>query len=333
MRYSHCICPSFLSKNIGDDSVFYKVFLERLLMSEDQIVLDREERLASSYMELLQENRSALTNYIMWREMLDRREGGKTLISSSGDAESSGAAVYSTIKNAVTTFGKVIVTDDNNHYADFIGEINRQRINLYNLQNLTAANCASMKKRPAFTEFEFDLEWTLHRLGRRAKKEDSEDYNNDYLRDMLNSKEYNIKDQTREGSSMSGKGAGELDLVVEDEGFLFTLVEAMKLSSVDTDYIDKHYLKLLSNYNPLEVKRTFLLTYYVGANFTTWWDKYTKHIASLDMSLFIHTDYNPVSKLAEEPTRYGSVKKLYHHFETGGEPAICTHFAIRLGRQ
>lgn len=332
MKISHCICPAFLSKNIGNDSVFYKVFLERFLMTDDQIVLDREERLATSYVTMLQQDSGALSNYFMWREMLDRRDTGKTLLSSSGDASTAGEIVYSTIRNAVTSFGKVIVADDNNHYAGFIDEINRQRIQLVNLQNLTSATAASVKPPADFGKLEADLEWVLHRLGRRSEKEHSEDYSNDYLRDMLSSKGYEIKDQTREGVSMSGGGAGELDLVVEDRSSLFTLIEAMKLTSVDTTYINKHYLKLLENYNPLEVKRTFLVSYYCGSSFPAWWAKYTDHIKSLNMSIFAHPDYSPISTVVEHDTPYGSVKKLHHHIEVGGEPSICTHFSIRLGR-
>lgn len=171
MKISHCICPSFLSKNIGDDSVFYKVFLERFLMTDDQIVLDKEERLATSYVTMMQQDSSALSNYFMWRKMLDRRDAGKTLLSSSGEAATAGEVVYSTIRNAVTTFGKVIVADDNNHYADFIDEINRQRIQLVNLQNLTSVNIAPIKRPADFVTLEADLEWVLHRLGRRAEKE------------------------------------------------------------------------------------------------------------------------------------------------------------------
>ncbi|WP_139832880.1 hypothetical protein [Pseudomonas sp. R45(2017)] len=332
MKMSHCICPSFLSKNIGDDSVFYTVFLERLLMSEDQIVLDREERLATSYVESIQEDRGALENYFTWKKMLDRRDSGKTLISSSGNATSFGSIVYSTISSAATAFKKVIIAEDNNHYSTFIQEINRQRIQLYNLQNLTSSKCAVSKKKPDYTELEEDLEWVLHRLGRRAKKDDSEDYNNDYLRDMLSSKDYEIKDQTREGKSMSGSGAGELDLVVEDDGYLFTLIEAMKLTSVDVGYIEKHYLKLLHNYNPLEVKRTFLVSYYSGSNFSSWWDKYKDYVVGLNMSKLVHPDYSTSSKVDEQETPYGSVKKLHHHLNAGGEHCLCTHFAIRIGR-
>jgi hypothetical protein len=319
-----------LSKNIGDDSVFYNVFMKGLLNSDDQIVLDKEERLATTYIKLIEHDDQAMRNYCTWQKMLEVQSAGKVIKSSSTGATSSVHAVYSTISKAVTTSCKTILTDDNDSYADFIDELNRQRIYMLNIHSLTALSFNEKKRKPIYQELEADLEWVLHRLGRRAEKTDSEDYNNDYLRDMLLSKRYEIKDQGREGKSSSGKGAGELDLVIEDHGSLFAILEALKLSSVDTININLHYFKLLSNYNPLRVKRTFLVTYYCGASFDVWWRKYVGHIESLDFSVFIGPDYDSISEVVESTTEFPTIKKLHHHFSALGEPSICTHFAIRL---
>jgi hypothetical protein len=331
MKLSHCICPAFLSKNIGNDTVFFKVFLERLLMSEDQIVLDKEEQLATSYVSSLKEDINGFTNYSTWRKMLDTRDSGKMLISSSQGALSSGEAVYKTISRAATSFGKTIITEDNNHYTSFISEINRQRISLLNLQNLTQCNISSrLKKKPTYEELEADIEWVLQRLGRRSSKSDSEDYNNDYLRDMLLSKHYEAKDQTREGKSTSGLGAGELDIIIEDDSNLFAIIEAMKLNSVDTGYIDTHYHKLLKSYNPANIKRTFLITYYTGSNFETWWGRYFNHIQSLNMSEFCSNSELTITITENISTSFGSIKKLHHHLVFGDEHALCTHLAIKI---
>lgn len=330
MIRSHCICPSFLSKNIGNDAVFYNIFMRSILGSEDQIVLDQEERLATTYVSLIEHDDQAMRNYCTWQKMLEAQLPGKIIKSSSIGASTAIQAVYKTISKAVTTSCKTIITEDNNSYADFIDEINRQRIYLLNLHSLNALPFNEKKRKPIYQELEDDLEWVLHRLGRRAEKTDSEDYNNDYLRDMLCSKRYEVKDQGREGKSSSGKGAGELDLVIEDQGSLFAVLEALKLSSVDTMNINLHYFKLLSNYNPLLVKRTFLITYYCGASFDSWWCKYVEHIKSLDLSKFISSDYDAISGIVEADTEFPVIKKLHHHFCALGEPSICTHFAIRL---
>lgn len=41
-----------------------------------------------------------------------------------------------------------------------------------------------------------------------------ENYRNDYIRDNLLSKNYFVKDQTRQGESKNGNDSGELDLLV-----------------------------------------------------------------------------------------------------------------------
>lgn len=331
MKLTHCICPAFLSKNIGNDIVFLEVFLNRLLMSEDQIVLDKEEQLSTSYLSSLSEDINGFTNYRTWRKMLDTRDSGKTLLSSSQGAFSTGEIVYRTISRAVTSFTKTIITDNNNHYTDFINEINRQRISLLNLQNLTSCNISSqLKKKPTHDELEADIEWVLQRLGRRSCKSDSEDYNNDYLRDMLLSKNYEVKDQTREGKSSSALSAGELDIIIEDNSDLFAIIEAMKLNSVDTSYIDSHYLKLLTSYNPTNIKRTFLITYYTGSNFENWWARYFKHIKSLSMGEFCTNSELSATITENIDTSFGSIKKLHHHLSFGDEHALCTHFAIKI---
>lgn len=332
MRSSHCICPSFLSKNIGNDSVFLNFFMGTLLRSEDQVVLDREEKLSTSYVTSLSEDVNGFTNYKMWRRLLDSCDSGKTLLSSSAGSMSSGEIVYRTISRAITSFNKSIVTDDNNHYADFIAEINRQRINLLNLQNINQIKAEGrFKPMPTFIELEADIEWVLQRLARRAKKSDSEDYSNDYLRDMIMSKGYEVKDQTREGQSSSGVGAGELDIIIEHQMDLFAIVEAMRLESVDSNYINTHYSKLLTNYNPVDVKRTFLITYYNGSNFDGWWDRYCAHISSLDISAISNRSNISSASIDLIETPYGSIKKLYHHLHAGDEHSLCIHMAVKVG--
>lgn len=330
MIRSHCICPSFLSSNIGDDAVFYNFFVKSLVHSNDQIVLDKEELLATTYVNLIEHDDRAMRNYYTWQRMLEVQPPGKIIKSTSDGATTAAHAVYSTISRAVTTTCKTIITDDNDSYVSFIDEISRQRIYLLNIHTLTALSFDDKARRPVYQELESDLEWVLHRLGRRAEKTDSEDYNNDYLRDMLLSKKYEIKDQSREGKSSSGKGSGELDLVIEDQGSLFAILEALKLKSVDVINISLHYFKLLSNYNPLQVKRTFLVVYYCGSNFDTWWRKYVEHIESIDLSVFVGSEYESFSEVVEAKTEYPTIKKLHHHFSSLSEPSICTHFAIRL---
>lgn len=63
--------------------------------------------------------------------------------------------------------------------------------------------------------------------------ERSEDNINDYVRDMLVNRGYKeIRDQTRHGLSVSGKSAGEVDLLISKAGKEAALIEGLKLGSV-----------------------------------------------------------------------------------------------------
>ncbi|MHA6231117.1 hypothetical protein [Pseudomonas fluorescens group sp. PF-69] len=331
MANAHCICPSFLSSNISDPTVYMNVFLTKFLMSDDQIVLDREGKIVLAYVSALKDDIDGFKNYTAWKALVESKSSGKTLIASSGGANADSEVIYNTISNATTTFDKSIVAENNNHYDDFIDEINRQRINLLSLQSLEHHKISKIFERICgYADFEADLGWVIHRLGRLSKKNKLEDDYNDFLREMLLSKSYEVKDQTREGKSASKKGAGELDIVVENNGDLYTIIEAMKLSSVDKEYIDDHYKKLLTNYNPLAVKRTFLVTYYSGSKFSEWWTRYISHLNSLVMSSYIPGSPLVSVSIDEVKTPYGNLKKLHHHMELNGENTLCTHFAIKL---
>lgn len=47
---------------------------------------------------------------------------------------------------------------------------------------------------------------------------------------------YPVRDQTRQGTSNGGKEAGEVDILVRKEGFPFSIIEALNLSSISEAY-------------------------------------------------------------------------------------------------
>lgn len=146
------------------------------------------------------------------------------------------------------------------------------------------------------------------------------------------SKRYEVRDQTREGISSTGISAGELDIAIEDNGNLISLIEPMKLASIDSAYINLHYTKLLRNYNPLMVKRTFLITYYEGSRFESWWDRYKAHVTLLNAeTLSIDPDIE-FDSVEDINSRYPAIKKLIHHFRLGREHFACIHYAVKLSR-
>ena len=106
----------------------------------------------------------------------------------------------------------------------------------------------------------------------------SENTINDYFRDMLLSKGYDeTKNQTRHGISVSGKDAGEVDILLTKGGNEIAIFEGLKLSSVNKDYIDEHIEKAVDNYNALGTA-TFIVSYVSTTNFQGFWERFIEHI-------------------------------------------------------
>lgn len=110
---------------------------------------------------------------------------------------------------------------------------------------------------------------------------------NDYFRDMLRSKGYTeIKDQTRHGVSSSGKDAGEVDILISKNNKEIAIIEALKLNSVESDYIKKHIEKAIINYNPLGTA-TFLVAYVSAADFGGFWERYLNFLKKYSFDITV----------------------------------------------
>ena len=105
----------------------------------------------------------------------------------------------------------------------------------------------------------------------------TEDQRNDYIRDILSTVGYDIKDQTRQGLSPGGKGAGEVDILIKENGFPIAIIEALNLSSLNSSYLDIHIDKIF-DYDTAGNKFNIILSYVTVANFETFYDKYLLHI-------------------------------------------------------
>lgn len=108
---------------------------------------------------------------------------------------------------------------------------------------------------------------------------------NDYFRDALSFMGYNeVKDQTRHGVSISGKDAGEVDLLLTKSGKEIAIFEGLKLNSVNSEYIDEHIKKAIDNYNALGTA-TFVVAYVNVANYDKFWENYYEHISNYAHSM------------------------------------------------
>ncbi|MDE5803343.1 MAG: hypothetical protein K2I22_10545 [Lachnospiraceae bacterium] len=105
----------------------------------------------------------------------------------------------------------------------------------------------------------------------------TEDQRNDYIRDILDTAGYDVKDQTRRGLSPNGKGAGEVDILIKEKDFPITIIEALNLNSLNTAYLDKHIDKIY-DYDTAGNKFNIILSYVTVADFVTFCEKYFQHI-------------------------------------------------------
>lgn len=331
MPNAHCICPDFIANHISDPLVFNNVFLRVLLQSDDQIITDSQGRLTLEYSKAVETDANAFSLYKVWQNQLDVRSDGKLLKTDTNINSPVEDIIFDIVQKAVTTFDKKIITANNERYRPFMDELINQRISLYNLQNLTPENIHStLNRKISFEELSHDIGWILHRLARTKSKGNTEDDFNDHLRNLLLCKHYEVKDQTREGLSSAGNSAGELDLVIEEQGFLFTIIEAMILDCINSSYIALHYKKLLNNYNPLRVNKNFLITYYTGSRFEEWWGRYVSHVTGLNVEIFELPEQIIITETIVEPTLYSSLRKLTQHFEIEGRHCCCVHYAVKF---
>lgn len=148
----------------------------------------------------------------------------------------------------------------------------------------------------------------------------NEDDRNDYIGDILGAIGYTVKDQTRRGSSSTGKDSGELDIFVSKDGLPFTVIEAMNLDSLSTSYINKHLDKIFL-YDTSGNKFNVCLSYVKITDFDSFWEKYSAYVAnysytapllSSDTSIDDEYGYSELRIMKTYHSRSGRTVSLYH---------------------
>lgn len=149
-------------------------------------------------------------------------------------------------------------------------------------------------------------------------KEALENTINDKMRNLLDAKGYDVKDQTRHGSSATGKDAGNLDILINMGSFPVTLVEALRLDSVKEEYISEH-IKKIYKYDTLGLRFNFLVLYVKTKDFKGFWDRYIKLIQRLEYPYSLakceicdSKQYPEIRTIEMVLDREGIATKLYH---------------------
>lgn len=148
----------------------------------------------------------------------------------------------------------------------------------------------------------------------------TEDERNDFIRDLLETNAYQVKDQTRQGTSNSGKASGEVDILIQEQGFPFAIIEALNLSSLNTNYLDTHIDKIYK-YDTLGNICNFILSYVKVKDFASFFESYSKHIKQhkypyeligVDESVGEEYKYTDIRLLMTKHNRNGKDTLLYH---------------------
>ena len=160
----------------------------------------------------------------------------------------------------------------------------------------------------------------------------SEDERNTFVRDILRGKGYYIADQTRNGTSATGKSAGELDIEIRESADKpWAIFEALNLKSFSPsaqDYWNQHFSKLTDNYNPAGLQVLFLVSYMECSKdkFKELWLKYSEHI-----SQYSNENY-ALQKVLNQKEENFYLRSAECVYDRGGLPVTVYHICVRLGK-
>jgi hypothetical protein len=147
----------------------------------------------------------------------------------------------------------------------------------------------------------------------------SEDKRNDFIRDILDTAGYDVRDQTRQGYSGSGKDSGEVDILVRHNKLSISVIEALNLDCLNTAYLKEHIDKIYK-YDTVGNNFNFLVSYVKVKKFGEFWKNYCKHIIECDYPFKLISieesnkiyDYSDIKYLITKHERNGNETFLYH---------------------
>lgn len=156
----------------------------------------------------------------------------------------------------------------------------------------------------------------------------TEDERNDYVRDMLEQRNYNISDQTRRGLSATGKSSGEIDIFVKKDDEPFTIIEALNLKSLDKSYLSTHLNKIYS-YDTIGNLFNVCLVYVTAKEFTNFWEKYCNYVKKYNYPYpILNYDDNIVNDYVGS-----EIKIMTTTHNRSGQETILYHICVRISSQ
>ncbi|MNW42281.1 Terminase-like family protein [compost metagenome] len=156
--------------------------------------------------------------------------------------------------------------------------------------------------------------------GNHIYRNSSEDDRNGFIKNILETIGFCIKDQTRWGISNTGKSAGEVDLLIEEKNSPYSIIEALNLTSLDAKYLNLHINKIFK-YDTTGLPCNFIISYVKIKDFGLFWEKYKKHITeheypykleTIDYSIGNEFYYSGIKIVLTKHNRDGMITGLYH---------------------
>lgn len=109
---------------------------------------------------------------------------------------------------------------------------------------------------------------------------DKEDFYNNQIALFLRGYygEANVHREKPQGSSGSGKGQGETDILVYQNGYQFALIESIRLQSSEENKLNDHMDRLLVKYDTQGTNVTFLLIFAITKSENDWFSKIANYL-------------------------------------------------------
>lgn len=152
-----------------------------------------------------------------------------------------------------------------------------------------------------------------------------EDQRNDFIRDILETGGYQIKDQTRQGKSASGILSGEVDILLHDKGRPISIIEALNLNGLEKAYLDEHIDKVYK-YDTLGNAFNFLVSYVKVKDFGKFWEKYIAHIRKYKYPYELVCVDDNITKEYD----YADIRYISTIHSRNGKRTILDHICLKI---
>ena len=124
---------------------------------------------------------------------------------------------------------------------------------------------------------------------------------NDGLRDRLNMV-FDCHDQTRQGVSENEIDSGSVDFLIKHNGMPISIIEAVRIKSLEKTTLAQHILKVLVNYDPNGCRIVNLVIYGLMADFSAFWKKNLEYLRLFDFP------YDVAETVVDIPTDLAELK-------------------------